>query len=139
MCSDDPSTLRSRIMRLTLALLVCAMSLVAAVAVALGWKTLDAGLGVGHWGRATAEYLDASMTRITLIGGSGLLLLALVPMILLNTIVDSQAMASFFGGTSLLIIVGVALDTLRIMESHLLVRKYEGFLSHGTLHGRGGV
>ena len=79
------------------------------------------------------------MTRITLIGGSGLLLLALVPMILLNTIVDSQAMASFFGGTSLLIIVGVALDTLRIMESHLLVRKYEGFLSHGTLHGRGGV
>ena len=48
-------------------------------------------------------------------------------------------MASFFGGTSLLIIVGVALDTLRIMESHLLVRKYEGFLSHGTLHGRGGV
>ena len=56
MCSDDPSTLRSRIMRLTLALLVCAMSLVAAVAVALGWKTLDAGLGVGHWGRATAEY-----------------------------------------------------------------------------------
>ena len=90
-------------------------------------------------GRATAEYLDAAMTRITLIGGSGLLLLALVPMILLNTIVDSQAMASFFGGTSLLIIVGVALDTLRIMESHLLVRKYEGFLSHGTLHGRGGV
>ena len=90
-------------------------------------------------GRATAEYLDAAMTRITLIGGSGLLLLALVPMILTNTIVDSQAMASFFGGTSLLIIVGVALDTLRIMESHLLVRKYEGFLSHGTLHGRGGV
>ena len=47
--------------------------------------------------------------------------------------------ASFFGGTSLLIIVGVALDTLRVMESHLLVRKYEGFLSHGTLRGRGGV
>ena len=90
-------------------------------------------------GRATAEYLDAAMTRITLIGGSGLLLLALVPMILLNTIVDSQAMASFFGGTSLLIIVGVALDTLRIMESHLLVRKYDGFLSHGTLRGRGGM
>ena len=47
--------------------------------------------------------------------------------------------ASFFGGTSLLIIVGVALDTLRVMESHLLVRKYEGFLAHGTLRGRGGV
>jgi preprotein translocase subunit SecY len=47
--------------------------------------------------------------------------------------------ASFFGGTSLLIIVGVALDTLRIMESHLLVRKYDGFLRHGTLRGRGGM
>ena len=48
------------------------------------------------------------------------------------------AISSFFGGTSLLIIVGVALDTLRIMESHLLVRKYEGFLAHGTLRGRHG-
>jgi preprotein translocase subunit SecY len=47
--------------------------------------------------------------------------------------------ASFFGGTSLLIIVGVALDTLRVMESHLLVRKYDGFLSHGSIRGRGGV
>jgi preprotein translocase subunit SecY len=47
--------------------------------------------------------------------------------------------ASFFGGTSLLIIVGVALDTLRVMESHLLVRKYDGFLSHGSIRGRSGV
>ena len=47
--------------------------------------------------------------------------------------------ASFFGGSSLLIIVGVALDTLRIMESHLLVRKYDGFLRHGSLRGRGGM
>jgi len=46
---------------------------------------------------------------------------------------------TFRGGTSLLIIVGVALDTLRVMESHLLVRKYDGFLSHGSLRGRGGV
>ena len=56
MCSNEPTTLRSRITRLTLALLVCAMSLVATVAVALGWETLEEGLGVGHWGRATAEY-----------------------------------------------------------------------------------
>ena len=90
-------------------------------------------------GRATAEYLDAMMTKITLIGGTGLLIVALIPMLLMGWMSIPWAIASFFGGTSLLIIVGVALDTLRIMESHLLVRKYDGFLSHGTLRGRGGV
>ena len=89
-------------------------------------------------GRATAEYLDAVMTRITLIGGTGLLVVALLPQILNGAMQVPWAIASFFGGTSLLIIVGVALDTLRIMESHLLVRKYEGFLAHGTLRGRHG-
>ena len=89
-------------------------------------------------GRATAEYLDDMMTKITLIGGTGLLVVALIPMILMGWMSIPWAIASFFGGTSLLIIVGVALDTLRIMESHLLVRKYEGFLSHGSLRGRGG-
>jgi preprotein translocase subunit SecY len=67
------------------------------------------------------------------------LLVALIPMLLMGWMRLPWAMASFFGGTSLLIIVGVALDTLRIMESHLLVRKYDGFLSHGTLRGRSGV
>ena len=90
-------------------------------------------------GRATAEYLDALMTRITLIGGTGLLLVALVPELLMGGMQVPWAIASFFGGTSLLIIVGVALDTLRIMESHLLVRKYDGFLRHGTLRGRSGM
>ena len=90
-------------------------------------------------GRATAEYLDDMMTKITLIGGTGLLVVALIPMILMGWMSIPWAIASFFGGTSLLIIVGVALDTLRIMESHLLVRKYEGFLAHGTLRGRGGM
>jgi preprotein translocase subunit SecY len=90
-------------------------------------------------GRATAEYLDDVMTKITLIGGTGLLVVALVPMLLMGWIQVPWAIASFFGGTSLLIIVGVALDTLRIMESHLLVRKYDGFLSHGSLRGRSGV
>lgn len=90
-------------------------------------------------GRSTAEYLDALMTKITLIGGVGLLVVALIPMLLMGGLNIPWAIASFFGGTSLLIIVGVALDTLRIMESHLLVRKYEGFLSHGSLRGRGGV
>ena len=90
-------------------------------------------------GRATAEYLDDMMTKITLIGGTGLLVVALIPMILMGWMSIPWAIASFFGGTSLLIIVGVALDTLRIMESHLLVRKYEGFLSHGSLRGRSGM
>ncbi len=90
-------------------------------------------------GRATAEYLDDMMTKITLIGGTGLLIVALIPMLLMGWMSIPWAIASFFGGTSLLIIVGVALDTLRIMESHLLVRKYEGFLAHGSLRGRGGV
>ena len=90
-------------------------------------------------GRATAEYLDDVMTKITLIGGLGLLTVAIVPMMLTGVFHIPQVIASFFGGTSLLIIVGVALDTLRVMESHLLVRKYEGFLSHGSLRGRGGI
>ena len=90
-------------------------------------------------GRATAEYLDAVMTRITLIGGTGLLIVALLPQVLNGMMQVPWSIASFFGGTSLLIIVGVALDTLRIMESHLLVRKYDGFLRHGSLRGRGGM
>lgn len=89
-------------------------------------------------GQATAEYLDAVMTRLTLIGGTGLLVVALLPQILNGAMSVPWAIASFFGGTSLLIIVGVALDTLRIMESHLLVRKYDGFLRHGSLRGRQG-
>ena len=90
-------------------------------------------------GLATAEYLDAVMTRITLIGGVGLLLVAIVPQVLSGMMGVPGSVAAFFGGTSLLIIVGVALDTLRVMESHLLVRKYDGFLRHGSLRGRGGM
>ncbi len=87
-------------------------------------------------GRATAEYLDALMTRVTLIGGTGLLIIALVPQFLRGMMELPWEMASFFGGTSLLIIVGVALDTLRQMESHLLMRNYDGFLKHGRLRSR---
>lgn len=90
-------------------------------------------------GRATAEHLDDMMTKITLIGAIGLLAVAIIPMVLMGWLKIPDALASFFGGTSLLIIVGVALDTLRILESHLLVRKYDGFLSHGRLRGRSGV
>ena len=67
------------------------------------------------------------------------MVLALLPQVISGWMQVPWVIASFFGGTSLLIIVGVALDTLRIMESHLLVRKYDGFLRHGTLRGRTGA
>jgi preprotein translocase subunit SecY len=87
-------------------------------------------------GRATAEYLDHTMTRVTLIGAIGLIIVAIFPTLLRGQLNLPWEMASFFGGTSLLIIVGVALDTLRQMESMLLMRHYEGFLKHGRLRGR---
>ncbi len=87
-------------------------------------------------GRATAEYLDHTMTRVTLIGAIGLIAIAILPTFLRGQLNLPWDTASFFGGTSLLIIVGVALDTLRQMESLLLMRHYDGFLKHGRLHGR---
>jgi preprotein translocase subunit SecY len=87
-------------------------------------------------GMATAEHLDMVMTRVTFFGALGLLTVAIVPQVLRGWLNIPWEMASFFGGTSLLIIVGVALDTLRQMESHLLMRNYDGFLKHGRLQGR---
>ena len=87
-------------------------------------------------GLATAEHLDLVMTRVTLIGSTGLLIVAIAPQVLRAFFTLPWEMASFFGGTSLLIIVGVALDTLRQMESHLLMRNYDGFLKYGRLQGR---
>ena len=87
-------------------------------------------------GMATAEYLDMVMTRVTLIGGVGLLIVAILPQVLQGALQLPWEMSSFFGGTSLLIIVGVALDTLRQMETHLLMRNYDGFLKHGRLRAR---
>lgn len=91
------------------------------------------GIRPGH---ATAEYLDHTMSRVTLIGAIGLIIVAVIPMVLRGYMVIPWEMASFFGGTSLLIIVGVALDTLRQMESYLAMRHYDGFLQHGRLQGR---
>jgi preprotein translocase subunit SecY len=87
-------------------------------------------------GMATAEHLDMVMTRVTFFGAIGLLVIAIVPQALRGYLRIPWEMSSFFGGSSLLIIVGVALDTLRQMESHLLMRNYDGFLKHGRLQGR---
>ncbi len=89
-------------------------------------------------GLATAEFLDHTMSRVTLIGAIGLIIVAIFPTLLRSYLNLPWEMASFFGGTSLLIIVGVALDTLRQMESHLLMRHYDGFLKHGRIESRRG-
>jgi preprotein translocase subunit SecY len=89
-------------------------------------------------GKPTADFLDNTMTRITLAGALFLTALAVFPMLLYRSFNIPFIIASFFGGTSLLIIVGVLLDTLRQMESHLTMRNYEGFLKRGKLRGRRG-
>jgi preprotein translocase subunit SecY len=87
-------------------------------------------------GRPTAEYLDRTMTRLTLAGAIFLTVIAVMPNILTGQFNVPFIVSSFFGGTSLLIIVGVMLDTMRQIESHLLMRHYDGFLKKGKLRGR---
>ena len=87
-------------------------------------------------GRQTAEYLDFVMTRITLPGSLFLALIAVFPSIISGWLKIPYLVASFFGGTGLLIIVGVMLDTMKQIESHLLMRHYEGFMKKGRLRSR---
>ena len=87
-------------------------------------------------GKQTAEYLDFIMTRITLPGAMFLAVLAVMPTIISKSMKIPYLVASFFGGTGLLIIVGVMLDTMRQIESHLLTRHYEGFMKRGQVRGR---
>ncbi|MDZ7331810.1 MAG: preprotein translocase subunit SecY [candidate division KSB1 bacterium] len=87
-------------------------------------------------GKKTAEFIDNILTRITLPGSIFLALVAIFPYFITKFINVSYYFASFFGGTSLLIIVGVALDTLQQIESHLLMRHYDGFLKGGRIRGR---
>ena len=76
------------------------------------------------------------MSRITLAGAVFLTLIAVVPIILYRILGIRYEVAQFFGGTSMLIMVGVLLDTMRQMETHLLMRHYDGFLKKGKLRGR---
>lgn len=87
-------------------------------------------------GRQTAEYLDFIMTRITFPGAIFLALIAVFPSIISGWLKIPYLVASFFGGTGLLIIVGVMLDTMKQVESHLLMRHYEGFMKKGKLKAR---
>ena len=87
-------------------------------------------------GKKTAEFIENILTRVTLPGACFLGFIALMPYFLQQFGLD-YAYASFFGGTSLLIIVGVGLDTLSQVETHLLSRHYDGFLSKGKVRARG--
>ena len=88
-------------------------------------------------GKATADYIDLIMSRITLPGSFFLALVAIMPAFAGIFGVQSE-FAQFFGGTSLLILVGVVLDTLQQVESHLLMRHYDGLLKSGRIKGRTG-
>jgi preprotein translocase subunit SecY len=87
-------------------------------------------------GRPTAEFLDRTMTRLTLAGAVFLTAIATMPNLMTAQFNVPWIVASFFGGTSLLIIVGVMLDTMRQIESHLLMRHYDGFLKKGKMRRR---
>ena len=76
------------------------------------------------------------LSKVTLPGSIALALVAIFPYVLMQTMDVDYDLASFFGGTSLLIIVGVALDTLQQLESHLMMRHYDGFLTKGKIRGR---
>ena len=89
-------------------------------------------------GKKTAEYLDTIMSRVTLPGSVFLALIAILPAFAMLCGVNNQ-FASFYGGTSLLILVGVVLDTLQQIESHLLMRHYDGLMKTGRLKGRSGM
>lgn len=89
-------------------------------------------------GKKTVEYLDSIMSKVTLPGSIALAIIAILPAIAMKLGV-SNAFASFYGGTSLLILVGVVLDTLQQIESYLLMRHYDGLMKTGRLSGRSGM
>jgi len=89
-------------------------------------------------GKKTAEYLDSIMSRITLPGSICLAIIAILPTFAMLLGVNNQ-FAYFYGGTSLLIMVGVVLDTLKQIESHLLMRHYDGLMKTGRMKGRSGM
>jgi len=86
-------------------------------------------------GKQTSDFIDNILTKITLPGSIFLAIIAILPTFVSAWGVSSS-FAQFFGGTSLLIIVGVALDTLQQIESHLLMRHYDGFMKSGKIKGR---
>ena len=87
-------------------------------------------------GAQTADYLDFVMTRITLAGATFICIIAIMPDAIMASFKVPYLVASFFGGTGVLITVGVMLDTMKQIESHLVMRHYDGFTKRGHLKGR---
>lgn len=87
-------------------------------------------------GKPTQDYLEATMNRITFAGAVFLALIAILPTLVSRILSVDSAISHFFGGTSLLILVGVALDTTKQIESHLLMKRYDGFMTRGRVRGR---
>jgi len=87
-------------------------------------------------GKPTQEYLEATMNRITLLGALFLALIAILPTIVSQFLSVPPTISYFFGGTALLILVGVVLDTMKQIESHMLMKKYDGFMKKGKIRGR---
>jgi preprotein translocase subunit SecY len=90
-------------------------------------------------GKPTADFLDYTMGRLTFAGAVFLVIIAVLPQLLSNALQVPYMAAQFFGGTGLLIIVGVTLDTMRQVETFLLQRHYDGFLRKGKIRGRSGA
>ena len=87
-------------------------------------------------GRSTQEFLEMTMNRITLIGALSLAVIAVLPKIIGSMLNVPSTISYFFGGTSLLILVGVVLDTMKQIESHLIMKRYDGFMKRGRIRGR---
>lgn len=87
-------------------------------------------------GKPTQDYLEMTMNRVTLIGAIFLALIAILPTIIGRLLGVPQTISYFFGGTALLILVGVVLDTMKQVESHLLMKRYDGFMKRGRIRGR---
>jgi preprotein translocase subunit SecY len=83
-------------------------------------------------GKKTAEFLDKALVRLTVIGALYLSAVCVMPTILINKL----NVPFYFGGTALLIVVGVAIDTISQIESHLIMRNYDGFMKTGRIRGR---
>lgn len=87
-------------------------------------------------GKPTQEYLESAMSRITLLGAIFLSLIAILPTMIGRFLAIPQTISYFFGGTALLILVGVVLDTMKQIESHLLMKRYDGFMKKVRIKGR---
>ena len=87
-------------------------------------------------GKPTQEYLESTMNRVTMIGAFFLALIAILPTLTGSFLGVPQTISYFFGGTALLILVGVVLDTMKQIESHLLMKRYDGFMKRGRIQGR---